>query len=126
MAGVLAATTVDSPTNTEVFRTFTSEILAPVLRPGLVVVMDNLAAHKVAGIRETIEAAGCRLVYLPPYSPDFSPIEHIFSKVKHGLRTREARDVPQLLQAIEQSLASISAEDCLNCFASCGYTLHDK
>lgn len=122
--GVLAASTIDCPTNAEVFRAFTRDVLVPALRPGMVVVMDNLAAHKVMGIREAVEAAGCRLVYLPPYSPDFSPIENIWSKVKQLLRTAEARDIPRLMEAIAKALAAVTAQDCYNCFVSCGYTLH--
>ena len=80
----------------------------------------------MAGIREAIEAIGCRLVYLPPYSPDFSPIENIWSKVKQLLRTMAARDVPGLTEAIGEALSSISAQDCYNCFASCGYTLYAR
>ena len=124
--GVLAATTIDAATDAEVFRTFVRQALVPTLQKGMVVVMDNLAAHKVTGIREAIESAGCRLVYLPPYSPDFSPIENIWSKVKQTLRSREARDVPTLIHAIGESLAAVTAEDCINCFHACGYTLQRK
>lgn len=124
--GVLCASTIDAATDAQVFRAFTRDVLVPALRPGMVVVMDNLSSHKVAGIQQAIETAGCRLLYLPPYSPDFSPIEPIWSKLKHLLRTRAARDVPSLLQAIPEALAAVTAEDCYNCFLSCGYTLHVK
>ena len=123
--GVLAAATIDAATDAAVFQTYITQTLGPALRPGMVVVMDNLAAHRVPGIRQAIEAAGCRLVYLPPYSPDFSPIENIWSKVKQELRTRGARDVPALLQAIGESLQAVTAEDCRNCFVACGYATHD-
>lgn len=123
IGGVLTATTIDAATNTEVFRAFVQEALVPTLRPGMVVVMDNLAAHKVTGIREAIESAGCQLLYLPPYSPDMSPIEHVWSQVKQKLRTTAARDIPRLITAIGDALISVTPQDCLNCFLSCGYPL---
>ena len=124
--GVLAAASIDAATDAEVFRTFVSDVLLPSLRPGMVVVMDNLGAHKVEGIRQRIESAQCRLVYLPPYSPDLSPIENVWSKVKQTLRTTAARQVPALHQAIEDAFAAVRAEDCRNCFDECGYTIHLK
>jgi transposase len=124
--GVLAAASIDAPTDADVFRTFIDQVLVPTLRPGMVVVMDNLAAHKVSGIRDSIERAGCRLVYLPPYSPDLSPIENVWSKVKQSLRTAGARDVPTLMQAIDHALAAVTASDTHGCFSACGYTLHLK
>jgi transposase len=124
--GVLAAATVDAATDADVFMTFVRCALVPALRPGQVVVMDNLAAHKVAGVRRLIEAAGCRLVYLPPYSPDFSPIEAMWSKLKQALRTTGARAVAALGEAIDAALATITAADCEGYFRHCGYTLHLK
>jgi transposase len=122
--GILVGATIDAATDADVFRVFIQEVLVPALKPGMVVVMDNLAAHKVTGIRESIESAGCRLAYLPPYSPDLSPIENVWSKVKQLLRTSAAREVPTLGEAINSALASVTAQDCHNCFAACGYTLH--
>ena len=124
--GVLAAATVDAATDADVFMTFVRCALVPALRPGQVVVMDNLAAHKVAGVRRLIEAAGCRLVFLPPYSPDFSPIEQMWSKLKQALRTTGARAVAALGEAIDAALATITAADCQGYFRHCGYTLHLK
>jgi transposase len=124
VAGVLTAATVNAATNAEVFGAFTTQCLVPALRPGMVVVMDNLSAHKVAGIREAIESAGCRLVYLPPYSPDMSPIENIWSKAKNLLRTTAARTVDELADAVAAALSAVTAQDCHGCFAACGYTLH--
>jgi transposase len=121
--GVLAAASIDAATDGDVFTLFVQEALVPTLRPGMVVVMDNLAAHKVAAIRRSIEAAGCRLVYLPPYSPDYSPIENIWSKAKQLLRSTAARAVPALSDAITTALAAITPQDCYNCFEACGYTL---
>jgi len=124
--GVLASMTVDAPTDAEVFGAFAGQVLVPALRPGQVVVMDNLAAHHVARVRELVEAAGCRLVYLPPYSPDLSPIEPMWSKLKQALRTAGARAVAALDEAIGAALATITAADCLGYFRHCGYTLHLK
>jgi transposase len=126
VGGVLAAASIDAATDAQVFRVFIDRVLMPELRPGMVVVMDNLAAHKVSGIRESIEAAGCRLVYLPPYSPDLSPIENVWSKVKQCLRTTAARDAPALMQAIDQALNAVTAADCHGCFTACGYTTRLK
>jgi transposase len=124
--GVLAAATVDAATDGDVFTTFVREVLVPALRPGRVVVMDNLAAHKVAGVRRLVEAAGCRLVYLPPYSPDLSPIEPMWSKLKQALRTAGARAAAALGEAIDAALLTITAADCEGYFRHCGYTLHLK
>jgi transposase len=126
VVGVLCASTIDAATDADVFRAFVNEVLVPSLRPGMVVVMDNLSSHKVAGISEAIEKAGCRVVYLPPYSPDLSPIEPTWSKVKQRLRSIGARDVPSLQHAIGAALQSITADDCLGCFQDCGYTLLPK
>jgi transposase len=126
VAGVLCCSTIDASTDADVFRTFVRSVLVPGLRPGMVVVMDNLSSHKVAGVREAIESIGCRVVYLPPYSPDLSPIEPVWSKAKQTIRSLGARDVASLETAIETSLASITATDCVNCFADCGYAVHLK
>jgi transposase len=121
--GVRAAVTIDAATDGEIFRRFVTEALTPVLRPGDVVVMDNLQAHKAAGIKEAIEAAGARLMYLPPYSPDLSPIEPMWSKVKQTLRSIAARSVEALQLAITAALQSITESDCQGFFRHCGYTL---
>ena len=123
--GIVAGATVDAATDTDVFLTFVREALVPALRPGQVVVMDNLAAHKVAGVREAIEQrAGCRLVYLPPYSPDLSPIEPMWSKFKQALRTMACRTVAELIDAVGTALDTINPSDCQGYFRHCGYTLH--
>ena len=124
--GVLCGSTIDAATDSDVFRTFVDHVLVPALRPGMVVVMDNLSSHKVKGVREAIEAAGCRLVYLPPYSPDLSPIEPIWSKVKQELRSIEARHVATLDAAVGKALSNVTVADCAGCFANCGYQLHLK
>jgi transposase len=104
VTGVLAAATIDAATDTQVFGSFVRDCLVSALRPGMVVVMDNLSSHKVAGVREAIEAADCRLVYLPPYSPDLSPIENIWSKAKSVLRMLEARTLEDLQAAVTLAL----------------------
>jgi transposase len=124
--GIITAATVDAPTDADVFDRFITDALVPALRPGQVVVMDNLAAHKISSIRQSIEAAGCRLLYLPPYSPDFSPIEPMWSKLKQTLRSMAARTVTELIQAIEVAFTTITSSDCLGYFTHCGYTLHLK
>ena len=85
------------------------------------VVLDNLQPHKAAGVRETIEAAGATLLYLPPYSPDFNPIENMWSKVKQFLRSAAARTFESLLEAIGAALRTVSVDDCLGFFRHCGY-----
>jgi transposase len=119
--GLLATMTIEAATDGEVFLAYVEQVLRPKLRPGQVVVMDNLAAHKVAGVRETIEAAGARLVYLPPYSPDFNPIEPCWGKIKQCLRALKARTLETLEQAITQALASITPDNALAWFQHCGY-----
>jgi len=103
----------------DVFLQYIKQILAPTLTAGDIVVMDNVATHKVAGIREAIEARGATLLYLPPYSPDLNPIEKAFAKInlrKIGARTREA-----LWQAIALAIDDFSSTECLNLFKSAGY-----
>ena len=119
--GVCALDLADGATNGGRFRTYVTNTLAPVLRPGDTVILDNLGAHKVAGVREAIEAAGARLLYLPPYSPDFNPIEQIFAKLKRQLRSAEARTVPDLWDAIRQAFARFTPRECRNCLAAAGY-----
>ena len=97
------------------------QILAPALRPGMVVVMDNLPCHKVAGVAEAIQAAGCRLEYLPPYSPDLNPIENAFSKLKRGLRDWAARTAEGVYAALRGLITHFDLTECLNYFRHCGY-----
>lgn len=123
VGGVRTAVTVDAATDGEIFLRFVTDALVPTLEPGDVVVMDNLQAHKVTGVREAIERAGARLLYLPPYSPDLSPIEPMWSKVKQSLRTLAARTVEALQEAVTTALQKITASDCAGYFRHCGYTL---
>jgi transposase len=122
--GLLATMSVESPTDGDVMRAYLEQVLCPRLQPGQIVVMDNLAAHKVQGIRELIEATGAKLMYLPRYSPDFNPIEQCWSKVKQKLRDLKARTVESLQQAVSEAIATITPHDASAWFRHCGYNLH--
>ena len=119
--GLVATMTVTGGTDGEVFRSYVEQVLGPQLRPGNVVLMDNLKAHKVSGIREAIEAAQATLRYLPSYSPDLSPIELCWSKVKTILRARAARTHEALDLAWTDALRSVTSSDARHWFAHCGY-----
>jgi transposase len=112
---------VEGATTREVFETYVEHFLAPALRPGQLVVMDNLGAHRPKRVRELIEDKGCELIYLPPYSPDFNPIEEAFSKVKRILRKIGARGKETLIEAMGRALGAVSIEDVRGFFAHCGY-----
>ena len=103
------------------FRAYVGQFVVPILRRGDIVVMDNLPSHKVAGIREAIEAAGAKLRYLPAYSPDFNPIEQFFAKLKALLRKAAARTVEALITAIAEALNNVSPQECENYLANQGY-----
>jgi transposase len=123
VTGVQAMMTIDGAADGAVFRRFIEQVLAPTLRAGDIVVMDNLSAHKAEGVREAIEARGARLLYLPPYSPDLSPIEKCWSKIKTFLRKAKARTRAALDAAIKQALATVTESDARAWFAHCGYAL---
>src|SRR5438128_1048322 len=112
---------LDGSANGEVFEIYVEQILAPSLQPGQMVIMDNLSIHKGHKVRELIEARGCQLLFLPAYSPDFSPIEEAFSKVKAALRRVGARTHEALQQAIGQALLTVTAADAAGWFTHCGY-----
>ncbi len=122
--GLVAVMSVDGATDTAVFRAYVEQVLVPTLAAGDIVVMDNLSSHKVSGIREAIEAAGADLLYLPPYSPDYSPIENCWSKLKANLRKTKARTRETLDDALKQAIESITAADAKGWFKHCGYPLH--
>ena len=124
LEGLAAAATVDAATDGPVFRSFVTDALVPALRRGDVVVWDNLSPHKAAGVAEAVESAGASLMPLPPYSPDFSPIEPMWSKVKQALRTAEARTPQALGEAAASAFASVTASDARGWFAQCGYCVH--
>ena len=121
--GILAAMTVDAATDSDVFRTYVTDVLGPQLRPGQVVILDNVSAHKAAGVRTAIEQAGARLLYLPPYSPDFNPIELVWAKFKAYLRAEKARERVVLDQAVAVGLERVTAQDARGFFGHCGYAL---
>lgn len=121
LQGMLASMTIESPTDGDVFLAFLEQALCPRLQPGQVVILDNLGAHKVAGVRERVEARGARLLYLPPYSPDFNPIEQAWSKIKHQLRTAKARLLEVLEQVAAEAISSITADNAIAWFRHCGY-----
>jgi len=113
---------VEGATTREVFEAYLERALAPTLKPGQIVVMDNLSAHKGERVRELIKQRGCELVYLPPYSPDFNPIEQAFSKVKDLMRRAEARTREALIEAMGVALSALSARDAQGFFGHCGYS----
>lgn len=119
--GITAPCIFDGPINGEAFRAYVQQCLVPALRSGDVVIMDNLGSHKVAGVREAIEAAGATLLYLPPYSPDLNPIEQAFAKLKALLRKAAARTLDALVAAIAEALDAFTADDCKNYLTTSGY-----
>jgi len=119
--GLLAPVVVDGAMNGAVFTAYVEQQLAPALRPGDVVVMDNLGCHKLAAVRRAIEAAGCDLLLLPPYSPDLNPIELAFSKLKGLLRAAGLRTVDGLWSFLGRALDAFAPEECANYLRHCGY-----
>ena len=123
LAGVRCSMVADGAVNGAVFEAFVERVPAPRLSPGDVVVLDNLSSHKSARARALVEAAGAELVFLPPYSPDLNPIEMVFAKVKHLLRSLACRTQAALWGAMQGVLDQVTAEDAAGCFRHCGYTL---
>jgi transposase len=119
--GIVAPLVLNRPINGRSFRAYIEQFLAPTLRPGDIVVADNLGSHRVAGVREAIEARGASLLFLPPYSPDLNPIEQVFAKLKTLLRRAEARSRESLWQSIGDSLDRYTPQECKNYFKNCGY-----
>ncbi|MCA1604983.1 MAG: IS630 family transposase [Acidobacteria bacterium] len=112
---------VEGSTVREVFEVYLEDVLCPTLKPGKIVLMDNLSAHKGGRVRELIESRGCELLYLPPYSPDFNPIEQAFSKIKELLRGACARTREVLVEAMGEALSLVTSEDARGFFEHCGY-----
>jgi transposase len=112
---------VEGATTSRVFETYVERLLAPALKPGQVVVMENLGAHRPKRVRELIEAMGCELIYLPSYSPDLNPIEEALSKIKHILRNIGARTKEALIEAMGRALAAVSTQDVRSFLVNCGY-----
>jgi len=121
LQGFIASLTFQGGTDSLAFKTYVTEVLVPSHREGACVVMDNFSSHKVAGIKEAIEAVGARLVYLPPYSPDFNPIENCWSKVKEYLRSKAARTYEALDQAITEAFDAVTTQDLIGWFTHCCY-----
>jgi transposase len=121
LPGVGACMIIEGAVNALAFEAYVEQILAPSLSAGQIVVLDNLSAHKGARVRQLIEARGCELLFLPAYSPDYSPIEETFSKLKAFLRRVEARTHEALQEAIAQALETVTAADALGWFTHCGY-----
>lgn len=118
--GVVAPMTIDGAMTGAAFLAYVEQVLAPILRPGDIVVLDNLPAHKPAGVREAIEAAGAIMLFLPPYSPDFNPIEMAFAKIKAALKKAAARTVHALWDAIRDAIDGVTQLDARSFFTACG------
>jgi transposase len=123
VSGWVATMSIEAPTDGDVFLAYLEHVLCPQLKPGQLVVMDNLGAHKVDGVRQLIEQAGAALCYLPPYSPDFNPIEKCWAQIKQKLRALKARSVAALQQALPEALSTVSSQNAANYFRHCGYPL---
>jgi transposase len=123
IGGIRCSAVIDGAVNAQVFQAFVEQVLVPQLRPGDVVVLDNLSSHKRTRSRQLIQAAGAQLLFLPPYSPDFNPIELVFSKLKQLTRSLACRTREALWQTIQPLLDQVTASDASNCFRHCGYTL---
>ena len=119
--GITAPLVLDGPINGESFLAYVEQFLVPTLRPGDIVLLDNLTSHKVAGVAEAIAAAGATVRYLPPYSPDLNPIEQLFAKIKALLRKAAARTRDALWHAVALALQRVSSQECANYFANSGY-----
>ena len=123
LTGMTAPMVLDGAMNVAAFHAYVEQVLVPTLTRGDVVVMDNRPAHKLASIREIIEAAGARLLYLPPYSPDFNPIENAFAKLKAPLRKAAARTIGDLWDTIRNALPQFTPDECRNYFAAAVYKM---
>jgi len=125
IAGMRCSTVVDGAVNRDVFEAFVEQVLAPELKPGDVVILDNLSSHKSERARRLIESRGARLEFLPPCSPDLNPIEMVFAKVRQLLRSMACRTRDALWTAMQSVLDAVTPSDATNCFRHCGYTLRE-
>jgi transposase len=124
--GIAAPLVVEGAADSAAFTVYVARVLVPVLRPGQIVILDNLSVHKGEPVRALIEAAGCQLLFLPAYSPDFNPIELAYAKLKQALRRAAARTYDALVEAIGAALATITETDARAFFAHCGFPLQDQ
>jgi transposase len=120
-SGMVAPMVLDGPINGAAFQAYVEQVLVPVLKPGDTVIMDNLGSHKGPAVRAAIERAGATLLFLPPYSPDFNPIENAFAKLKALLRKAALRTIDGLWAAIGAAVSAFTPQECLNYFAAAGY-----
>lgn len=123
LRGMVALMTVDGAADTDVVIAYVEHVLVPALVPGQIVFLDNLSPHKAARVRALIDGAGCQMVFLPPYSPDFSPIEHAWSKIKEALRSAAGRTREAIETALLSVLDRITSQDCMGWFEHCGYAI---
>ncbi len=121
LSGMTVPCVLDGPMTGAAFLAYVEQMVAPTLKPGDIVIMDNLPAHKAGSVRAAIEAVGATLLYLPPYSPDFNPIEMAFAKLKALLRGVAARTIPALWQTIAAALDRFTPHECQNYFIAAGY-----
>lgn len=119
--GIVAPCVFDGPINGQSFRAYVEQMLLPVLRPGDIVVLDNLGSHKSKAVRQAIRAAGARLWFLPPYSPDLNPIEQIFAKIKHWMRMAQRREAEDTWRHLGDLIKTIEPDECNNYFRNAGY-----
>jgi transposase len=123
LAGVEATMSIEGAVDTEVFNAYVEQVLRPTIRAGEVIVLDNLTAHRASRIEQVAEECGAAVVWLSPYSPDYSPIEMMWSKIKAAMRAAKARTREELGQAFDAALKRITEADCLGWFTHCGYQL---
>lgn len=121
--GIVCSTTVEGAVNGDIFEAFVEQVLVEHLKPGDVVVMDNLSNHKRLSMIQRIEAVGAKVRFLPPYSPDLNPIECVFSKIKQRLRSVASRTRELLWTSMQSVLDSVTPSDAINCYRNCGYSL---
>ncbi len=119
--GIVAPCVFDGPINGQAFRAYVDQMLLPVLRPGDIVILDNLGSHKSKAVRQAIRAAGARLWFLPPYSPDLNPIEQTFAKIKHWMRIAQRREIEDTWRHLGDLITSIQPDECENYFRNAGY-----
>jgi transposase len=126
LEGMGAAMTVEGSTTQKVFEVYVEKVFAPTLKPGQVVILDNLGAHRGEKVKRLIESRAARVIFLPAYSPDFNPIEEAFSKIKAILKKEAARGREALIEAIGRALAEVGRQDAWGWFAHCGYVDGDQ